>query len=90
MTNLERAKSEIDFLIIFPERVRGNPLTAAANLSDAIGPINCRTRIINSSLISSSFFSASKKKKKKRGIKQFLFLSFYICMINFNKICIVY
>lgn len=66
MNNLERAKLAIDLRIIFPERVRGNALTAAAILKDAMGPIKLLTRAISSSLICFSFFVASIKKKKGR------------------------
>lgn len=44
----ERAKSAIDLRIVFPDRVLGKPLTAAASLNDAIGPMSFLTLLINS------------------------------------------
>lgn len=58
-TSFDRAKLAIDLRINFPERVRGNALTAAAVLKDAMGPIKFLTRATNSSLICFSFLIAS-------------------------------
>ena len=43
LTNLFLARSAMDFHAVFPERVRGNPVTTAATWKAAMGPINSLT-----------------------------------------------
>lgn len=62
---LSLAKSDIDFLHVFPDLVLGRPLTATAKRNDAIGPINSRTIVKTSRLTAASFFLASATKLSK-------------------------
>lgn len=48
----------MDFRAVFPERVRGNPLTAAATWKAAMGPINSLTIFMSSLIIFGSVFLA--------------------------------
>jgi hypothetical protein len=52
----------MDFRAVFPERVRGNPVTAAATWKAAIGPINFRTIFISSLTIWGSVFVVPDKR----------------------------
>ena len=56
LTNLFLARSAMDFRAVFPERVRGNPVTAAATWKAAIGPINSLTILTSSLIILDSVF----------------------------------
>lgn len=56
MTDLFLARSAMDFRAIFPERVRGNPVTAAATWKAAMGPINSLTTFMSSLTIMGSVF----------------------------------
>jgi len=46
----------MDFRAVFPERVRGSPVTAAATRKAAMGPINSLTILISSLIILDSVF----------------------------------
>lgn len=46
--------STMDFLAVFPDLVRGKPVTEVDNLKAAIGPMASRTNSFNSLPISSS------------------------------------
>jgi hypothetical protein len=58
LTNLFLARSAMDFRAVFPERVRGNPVIAAATWKAAMGPINSRTIFMSSLTILGSVFLA--------------------------------
>lgn len=52
----------MDFRAVFPERVRGNPVTAAATWKAAMGPINSLTILMSSLTIVDSAFLVPDKR----------------------------
>lgn len=63
-TFLSRAKSDMDFRAIFPERVFGSDATQPTRRNAATGPTNSRTSWIASLLISSMDFTFAARHTK--------------------------